>query len=141
MRSLVGGLVVAAVLVAGCASSHVSLDSQPQDQQSGRALARTVADKGNCPSSNFEDYDLSATDHWDFTCDKSDQMFLIRVVTNAAARDKAIKVLGAGGNPYKAGRFFVVNQSSGEGHVNTVEDLKDFPGEPGTQQQNGGSRS
>lgn len=68
MRSLVGGLVVAAVLVAGCASSHASLDSQPQDQQSGRALARTVADTANCP--NFEDYDLSATDHWDFTCQK-----------------------------------------------------------------------
>jgi hypothetical protein len=132
MRLAVGGLVVAAVLlVGGCASSRVSLDSQPQDVGSGRALAKTVADKAHCSDSSFEDYDLSAKDHWDFTCQKSDQSFLIRVVANTAARDKAIKDLEAGRNPYKAGRFFVVNQSTYEGHVNTLADLRDFPGDEG----------
>jgi hypothetical protein len=74
----------------------VSLDSHPQDVGSGRALAKTVADKANCSDSSFEDFDLSAKDHWDFTCQKFDQMFLIRVVANTSSRDKAIKELGAG---------------------------------------------
>ncbi|MGH3770251.1 MAG: hypothetical protein ACRDRW_02440 [Pseudonocardiaceae bacterium] len=138
MRLVIGGLVMAALALGGCASSRVSLDSQPQDQRSGRALARTVADTANCP--NFEDDDLSAADHWDFTCQKPDQTFSIRVVANPTAREKAIKELGADGKPYKAGRFFVVNQAIGENHVNTPEDLKQFPGEPGAR-PNGGSRS
>lgn len=129
MRLFIGVLVVAAALtVGGCASSKAALDSQPQDARSGRALAHTVADTANCP--NFEE-DGPVADHWNFTCQKPDQTFLIRVFSNATGLDDAIKKLRADGEPYKAGRFFVVHQATGENHVNTPEDLKEFPGEPG----------
>jgi hypothetical protein len=137
MRSFVAGLVVAvSLLVGSCGSPSVSLQSQPQDQRAARDLAKTVADKADC--SGFEDYGLSAKDHWDFTCQKPNRMFLIRIVANATGRDNAIKKQEASGNPYKAGRFFVVHQFSIQGQSNTLADLADFPGDSGAHANEGG---
>lgn len=125
-----------ALLVGSCASPSVSLQSQSQDQRTGRNLAKMVADEAHC--SGFEDYDLGAKDHWDFTCQKSNRMFLIRVAANVIDRDNAIKELAVSGNPYKAGRFFVVHQFSAQGQSNTPADLADFPGDPGARANEGG---
>lgn len=62
-------------------------------------------------------------------CKKPNRMFLIRVVANALARDNAIKKLTVSGNPYKAGRFFLVREFSAQGQSNTPADLADFPGD------------
>jgi hypothetical protein len=125
----VGGLVVVVCLLGGCASPTVSLQSQPRDQRAAKDLAETVAEKANC--SGFEDYDLSAKDHWDFTCQNPNRIFLIRVVTNTTAKEDTIKKLTVSGNPYKAGRFFLVYEFSAQGQFNTPADLADFPGDSG----------
>lgn len=130
MRSFAGGLVVGLSLLVGGCSSTVSLQSEPQDQRAARDLANTVADKANCPG--FEDY-RNAKGHWDFTCQKSNRTFTIRIFANAAARDSSIKELAASGTPYKTGRFFIVYHFSPQGQSNTPAELADFPGDPGAQ--------
>ena len=129
MRSFTWGMVgLLALFLGSCASPAVSLQSQPQNPQAARDLAKMVADKADC--AGFEDYDFSIKDHWKFTCQKANRMFLIQVAANAAMRDDAIRQEGDG-KPYKAGRFFVVDEFTAEGQSNTPADLAAFPGDSG----------
>jgi hypothetical protein len=131
MRALVLGLTVVAVLLSGGCNSQVPLDAQPHDQNSGRDLARTIAKYAHCDDASFEDYNITSKDHWEFTCQKSNQMFLIHTDANPTTKASMINKLATSKEPHKSGPFFVVYEFRTEGHVNTLADLQDFPGDPG----------
>ncbi|MFF4509298.1 hypothetical protein [Streptomyces sp. NPDC001401] len=120
-------MVAAMVLAAGCGDSDVSLGSRPKDEDSGRDLARAVADHADCGS--FEDYRLDAKDNWVFTCQKSDRLFGIRADVSPSNRADLIKKLRTEKQPYKAGHAFLVYEfQKSPGRANPAADLKNFPG-------------
>lgn len=131
-RRFPGGWAVIAALVASACGSTASLSDQPTDLDSGRSLARTVADQAGCR--DLEDYSPIANDYWEFTCRMGDVTFLIRTATSAASRDAGTP--NERGIPYKKGEFFLVSpplQAGGDkkaaGDPVPADKLDAFPGD------------
>jgi hypothetical protein len=112
-----------AVLLAGCSSSDVTLDTRPTDADSAQALAELVADTAGCGS--FEYYD-DTQDQWAFTCQSGDASYDIRVVPDEDAKRAVLQQLGAS-PPVKAGAYFLAQAAQVNGEASG--DLERFPGE------------
>lgn len=112
--------------ISGCAPKG-SLTERPSDRDSGRALARTVAEQARCDG--FEDYDVTAPDAWEFTCQAGEEMFVIRAASTRASRNAAIPGLTAAHLPYRTGRFFVVWPLATPGMRSSPRSLDKFPGD------------
>lgn len=121
-------MVAAALLVlAGCAPEHVALDSRPTDADSGRALARTVADQGGCEQFADDDRD-AGTDHWRFTCNRGRHFYGVVAATSTSARDAAVTEVESTSSPYRTGRYYVVFEFGSPGARPLPQDLHGFPG-------------
>jgi hypothetical protein len=124
-------LAAAAVILAGCSGSDVTLASRPTDAASAQDLAELVADTAHC--GGFEDY-TAGDDHWDFTCQTSDpdqRSFQIRAVSSEAAKRAALTEWGRLGSPVKVGRYFLVQVGEMPGRTSSPGDLDPFPGTVG----------
>jgi hypothetical protein len=119
-------LLAAAVglLLGGCTSSDVTLESRPTDADSAQDLAELVAEKAECGS--FEYYD-DTKDQWVFTCQSGDASYDIRVVPDEDARRAVLQLTGAS-SPVKAGAYFLV-QAAARADGQPSGALDRFPGE------------
>lgn len=120
-------VIAALLLLAGCAPEHVALDSRPADADAGRALARTVADRGGCEQFADDDRD-AGPDHWRFTCSRGRHFYGIVAATSGSALDTAITQVESTSSPYRTGRYFVVFEFGSPGARPAPQDLHDFPG-------------
>lgn len=118
MRPPVALGVLALLASTACAAQTAPLTSRPHDLGSGRALARSVAGAAHC--GGLEDYGLVAADHWDFTCQRGSELFLIR--TGGAGG------IGPGEVPAVVGTAYRVSPFSDAGARGPVERLTGFPG-------------
>ncbi len=75
--------VGAGVLVAACGQPMGKISDQPHDLSSGRALARAVTHKTGC--GYIEDFSLPAADHWNFSCQYGEDLFVIHTANSEAA--------------------------------------------------------
>ncbi|GAB3977301.1 hypothetical protein GCM10029978_066640 [Actinoallomurus acanthiterrae] len=117
----------------------MSLQTQPRDLQTARALARTIADQAHCP--DFEDEPTGEKNHWSFKCERSvEHSFGIETYTDPASADRVIKQLTALKEPFKSGKFFLVSEDivagpskpppgAPPGPPNPPSDLEAFPGD------------
>jgi hypothetical protein len=115
--------VVAGVLLAGCSSSDVTLQSRPTDAGSAQALAELVAEKADC--GGFEYYS-DTKDRWSFTCQSGDDSYEIWVVRDGSAKRAVLKSVGVS-PAVKVGAFFLVKSTPSSGAP--YGDLDRFPGE------------
>jgi hypothetical protein len=116
-------VVVAGVLLAGCSSSDVTLQSRPTDADSAQALAELVAEKADCGSVEY--YNI-AKDTWSFTCQSGDASYDIWTVGNASARRAVLRRIGLS-PAVKGGAYFLVKPARTSGEP--PSDLDRFPGE------------
>jgi len=113
-----------AVVVTGCSSSEVTLETQPADAESAQELAELVAERGECGS--FEYYDDSEDD-WTFTCQSGEESYQITVVRDESAKRGRLEELG-NSPPVKTGAYFLV-QAATNADGSAAGDVERFPGE------------
>jgi hypothetical protein len=116
-------VIVAGVLLAGCSSSGVTLESRPTDSDSAQDLAELVAETADCGSLEYFD---DEKDVWSFTCQSGDDSYQIWTVRNASAKRAVLDSIGLS-PAVKAGAFFLVKASPTSGQPRG--DLDRFPGE------------
>lgn len=105
----------------------MTLETRPRDADSAEALARLVADAGDCGS--FE-YFNSEPDIWTFTCQADERSFTVFAVADEDAKEAVIDG-SAGLSPMKAGSFYLVQEARYEGGGQNIQRALDrFPGEP-----------
>jgi hypothetical protein len=112
------------VLLAGCTSSDVTLDSRPTDADSAQDLAELVTDTAGC--GGFEYFD-DTPDQWAFTCQSGEATYDIRVVPDERAKGIVLRSLGSE-PPVKEGAYFLVHAATDE-DGRASGDLERFPGD------------
>ena len=115
-------MLAAAVVLSGCSSSDVALDSRPHDADSAQDLAELVAKTADCGSLEYFD---QTQDEWSFTCQSGDDSYQIWAVRNGSARRAVLEQVGLA-PAVKGGAYFLVKASTTNG---TRGDLDRFPGE------------
>lgn len=115
---------VAGVLLAGCASPDITLESRPTDAAGAQDLAELVARTAECGSLEYYD---DTGDTWDFTCQSGQASYLIRVVRDDSARRAGLQDLGSS-PPVKGGAYFLV-QAGTRPDGKASGDLGPFPGD------------
>lgn len=115
--ALIGSLVA-------CRTETVSLQQRPTDPESARAVAALIARRSGC--TGFEDYDLNAKGHWDFTCQVGDQMFLLRSVSSSLDRATRIAELRAANQPFEAGETWLIWEFDSPGQSQSATHLARF---------------
>ena len=116
-------LALAGSLVA-CRKADVGPRERPVDANSARVVAEFVARRSGC--AGFEDYDLRAKDHWDFTCQVGDEMFLLRAVSNPTVRAARIAELESANKPFEAGETCLIWEFDSPGQASSATHLARF---------------
>jgi hypothetical protein len=112
------------VLIAGCSSTDVTLDSRPTDADSAQALAELVAETAQCGSFEY----FNDTPHeWAFTCQSGEASYDIRVVPDEGAKRAVLQALGSA-PPVKEGAYYLVQAATNE-DGSASGDLDRFPGD------------
>lgn len=111
------------LLLAGCSSSDVTLQSRPTDADSAQNLAELVAGKADCGSDEYYD---DTKDTRSFTCPSGEDSYQIWTVRDAGARQAVLSRIGLA-PAVKGGAHFLVKStpSSRQPYGN----LDRFPGE------------
>ena len=117
-------VAVAAVVLAGCSSSDVTLESRPTDADSAQDLAERVAETADCGSLEYFD---TTKDGWSFTCQSGDASYQIWTVTDASAKRAVLTRIGLS-PAVKGGAYFLVKASTPTSGTPSG-DLDRFPGE------------
>jgi hypothetical protein len=125
-RWLLTGSVLACVALSACGGPSVSLSSRPTDLDHARALAKKVADAGNCDG--FEDY-AQGKGSWTFSCQTGSWTFDIITASSTKARDLRVQDARDQGFPVKTGNFYAVTIAPSPGQALDPTDLTSFPGD------------
>lgn len=121
-QALASLLLIASV--AACRNQPGTSSQTPVDADSARAVAEGIARRSGCAA--FEDYDLSANQHWDFSCQIGSQMFLLRAVSSRPERAARIAELTSANRPFVAGDHCLVWQFDTPGQISAAGDLARF---------------
>ena len=103
VAALSGALLLAATAACG---GQVPLDSHPADADAAGDLAGSVAAAAGCDDLEAE---TAGDGHWDFTCRRGDDSFLVQAVATAATRQTLTAALTAAGTPVKGGPYYLVS--------------------------------
>ena len=100
---LLATLVLAAVV--GC-GGPVPLGTRPTGLAQAQSLAGAVGEGAGCGGAELV---TAATDHWDFSCTRDADAFLVQAASTEATRDALAAKLRSAGTPVKTGPFYVVS--------------------------------
>jgi hypothetical protein len=118
---------VVGLVLGGCSSSDVTLESRPTDADSARDIAELVARTADCGSVEYYD---DTTDHWTFTCQSGrsgEHSYEIAVVRDDRAKFTVLDEWG-GTPPVRVGAYFLV-QAARNVDGSASGDVDRFPGE------------
>jgi hypothetical protein len=82
------------------------LDTHPADLEQAQSLVSAVGGTAGCGSAELI---TSAADHWDFTCQRDADEFLVQAAATTATRDALAEQLRSAGTPVKTGPFYVIS--------------------------------